>query len=291
VNSPPRPTRPDGPPTTFAPPSSAQAGWYPDPYGHAWARYFDGHRWTDHVSVTPVGPAARDEHPVLPLFPVLGAVVVLAGSLIANRALIDATLDERWNVFVYMAISVVVGYGPSVVWFLFVSRRWGTGHPRTDFGVRFRRSDLGWAPLIWLSTALGVGVVVRLIDLLGVPYRSNLDAQLATHRDRTEILAFAVAAVLFAPIIEEIIFRGLMLRGLLSTMTPLPAIAVQASVFGVAHAQPAFGRENIGLVIALTTVGVGFGIACYLLRRIGPVIIAHAMFNAAAVVYLLVNSG
>jgi uncharacterized protein DUF2510 len=27
-----------------------RAGWYPDPSGNGGMRYFDGYRWTDHVS-------------------------------------------------------------------------------------------------------------------------------------------------------------------------------------------------------------------------------------------------
>jgi Protein of unknown function (DUF2510) len=34
-----------------------RAGWYPDPSGSGGLRYFDGYRWTDHVSAPPAGPA------------------------------------------------------------------------------------------------------------------------------------------------------------------------------------------------------------------------------------------
>ena len=85
------------------------------------------------------------------------------------------------------------------------------------------------------------------------------------------------------------IFRGVMLRGLRSRLAAPLAILAQGALFGLAHIQPTFGRDNVGLVIALGLVGVGFGIGCYLVRRIGPTIIAHAMFNTAAVIYLLVE--
>ena len=48
-------------------------------------------------------------------------------------------------------------------------------------------------------------------------------------------------------------------------------------LFGAAHFDPDYGREGIGLIIALSVAGVGFGVGCYLLRRLGPAIIAHAV--------------
>ena len=65
------------------------------------------------------------------------------------------------------------------------------------------------------------------------------------------------------------------------------AIAVQAVVFGAAHAAPVFGMGNIGLVIVLSGVGAALGVGTYLLRRIGPAIIAHAIFNAVVVTLIL----
>jgi CAAX protease family protein len=271
----------------FGPPTTAPAGWYPDPQDSGAVRYFDGRRWTEHRAAAGPRRATGTAHPALPIVVAFGALVVLAASLIANRALIES-LDDDWNIFALMAISAIVGYGPSVAWCVFASRRWGTGQPLRDFGVSFRWVDLGWGPIIWLATTLTTGVVVQLVRALDVPYRSNLDTGTGS-RDRTAIAAFAIAAVVVAPFVEEVIFRGMMLRGLRSRLPAAVAIAVQGGLFGLAHVQPTFGRENIGLVIALAVVGTGFGIGCYLVRRIGPTIIAHALFNGAAVIYLLVE--
>ena len=86
-----------------------------------------------------------------------------------------------------------------------------------------------------------------------------------------------------APIVEEALFRGAVMRGLLSKMAAVWAIGIQAVLFGAAHFDPDFGRESIGLIIALSVAGVGLGLGCYLLRRLGPVIIAHAVMNAVAI--------
>lgn len=286
---------------TFPPPSGARAGWYPDPYGQPWARYYDGHRWTHHQSQLGQSHAGYQqggqgwstpvEHPTLPFPVVIGAVLILAGSLIGSRPLLDTLIDRDWPVPLLMTFSVVVGYAPSVLWLWFVSKRWGSGHPFADFGVRFRWVDLGWGPLVWISTLFGMGITLQIVKALDIPYRGNLDlsltAMFAADVNRTAVVSLVVSTVLFAPIIEEAIFRGAVLRGLLSTMPAVPAVALQGVLFGGAHFNPDFGRDSIGLMIVLAVAGIGFGLAAFLLRRIGPTIIAHAILNGVAITVAL----
>ena len=96
-----------------------------------------------------------------------------------------------------------------------------------------------------------------------------------------------ITAVIAAPIVEEMVFRGVVLRGLRSRMSAVLAVAVQGLLFGAAHIDPVRGAGNVGLVVVLSGVGVAFGIASQLLRRIGPSIVAHALFNAAVLVLVL----
>jgi hypothetical protein len=69
----------------------------------------------------------------------------------------------------------------------------------------------------------------------------------------------------------------------------VPAIALQGLLFGFAHADPVRGAGNLGLGLVLSGVGVALGTSAYLLRRIGPTIVAHAIFNG--VVLLIILSG
>ena len=99
--------------------------------------------------------------------------------------------------------------------------------------------------------------------------------------------ALFIAAVICAPVVEEALFRGAVLRGLLSRMGAVSAIAIQAVLFGLAHFDPDFGRESIGLIIVLSVAGVGLGLAAFLLRRLGPAIVAHAVMNGVAITVVL----
>jgi membrane protease YdiL (CAAX protease family) len=283
-------SQPAGP---FGPPRSAPAGWYPDPYGSVYTRYFDGYRWTSYVAhpghTQPVARRPETPHPVLPIPIAIGAIAILAGSLIASRELLDSLIDRDWNIVVYMLIAVVVGYGPSLAWMWYASQRWGTGRVFADLGVSFRWVDLAWGPLIWISIVAAVGIAVGLMRVLDIPYRGNLDVDNGSplQHDNTAIAALLVSAVICAPVVEEALFRGAVMRGLLSKMAAVWAIGIQAVLFGVAHFDPDFGRESIGLIIALSVAGAGLGLACFLLRRLGPVIIAHAVMNAVAITVVL----
>jgi membrane protease YdiL (CAAX protease family) len=97
------------------------------------------------------------------------------------------------------------------------------------------------------------------------------------------------AAVVLAPVVEELVFRGLLLRSLARVMRAPWAILIQAFLFGLLHLNPEAGIANLGLVVILTGVGAVFGTAAHRLGRIGPTIIAHAIFNG--VVLALVLSG
>lgn len=267
------------------PPTSAPAGWYPDPEGRPALRYFDGRVWLD-----PVGPRlapARAPHDTLPVAAAVGALVILLASLVGGRLLIELLIGLRWPVLVYAGLLAVIGYGPSVLWCWYVSRRWGTGRLSTDIGLRFRWSDLGWGPLIWISAVVCQVVVAAVVLTIDIPTSSNTEGIAELDADRSYVIALLITAVVAAPIVEEMVFRGVVMRGLLARLGIVLTIALQAVLFGLAHVDPVRGVGNIGLVLILSGVGVALGVAAFLLRRIGPVIIAHAIFNGVVLALVL----
>ena len=69
------------------PPAGAPAGWYPDPFGQPAQRYYDGRGWTDHLAVhAPALRPAAVPHRTLPIEVALGAIAVLAASLLGARS-------------------------------------------------------------------------------------------------------------------------------------------------------------------------------------------------------------
>lgn len=229
----------------------------------------------------------RAPHPTLPLPAGVGAIVVLVVSLLGSKYVLDLLVDFEWPVVVYVALLGMLGYGPSLVWWWYATRRWGSGRRFHDVGIAPRWSDLGWGPLVWIAT-IGVQVAVgAIVVALDVPLSNNTDDIGDLSVDRTYAVAIVITAVIAAPIVEELVFRGLVMRSLLSKVPAMVAIPAQGILFGVAHVDPARGIGNIGLAIVLSAVGISFGTAAYLLRRIGPTMVAHAIFNGIVMILLL----
>ena len=242
------------------------------------------------VSIPPLDPATPAHvESTLPVAAAIGAIAVLTTSLVASKYLLDAVVDLGWPVAVYVLLLATVGYGPSVWWCWYASRRWATGRLGPDIGLSPRWADLGWGPVVWLG-ALGAQLAAASIVIaLGLPIASNADAISDVDVDRTYVVSIVITAVIAAPLVEEMVFRGVVMRGLRRRLHIVAVVILQGVLFGAAHVDPVRGAGNVGLVLVLSSVGVAFGVATALLRRLGPAIVAHALFNA--VVLLVVLTG
>ena len=238
-------------------------------------------------STTAAPPATSDFVPTLPLVAAVGAIGVLSGSLIVSKYLLDSIVGFGWPVAVYVALLAAVGYGPSLWWCWFASRRWGTGDLGSDIGLTPRLADLAWGPVIWLG-AIGAQIVVgAVIVALGVPLVGNTEGIEQISADRTYVVSLVITAMIAAPIVEEMVFRGVVMRGLRSRLPMVAVVVLQGLLFGAAHIDPVRGVGNVGLVFVLAGVGVAFGIAVALFGRIGPSMVAHALFNGAVLLVVL----
>ena len=234
-------------------------------------------------------PASKPEPPTLPIVAAYGAIAVLMASLVASKYLLDAVVGFGWPVVVYVALLALAAYGPSLVWCRVASRRWGTGDLGVDIGLQPRLADLGWGPVVWLC-AIGAQIAVAAVVVgLGIPVASNTDTLNEVRDDRTYVIALVITAVVAAPIVEEMVFRGVVMRGLRSRLSIVPVVVVQGVLFGAAHFDPVRGTGNLGLVMVLAGVGIAFGVATAIFGRLGPAIVAHALFNG--VILLVVLTG
>jgi membrane protease YdiL (CAAX protease family) len=225
----------------------------------------------------------------LPIAAAIGAIAVLTTSLVTSKYLLDAVVDLGWPVAVYVLLLATVGYGPSVWWCWYASRRWATGRLGRDIGLAARWSDLGWGPVVWLGAIGAQLAAAALVIALGLPIASNTDAINEVDVDRTYVVSIVITAVIAAPLVEEMVFRGVVMRGLRSRLHLVAVVVVQGVLFGAAHVDPVRGSGNVGLVVVLSGVGIAFGVATALLHRLGPAIVAHALFNG--VVLLVVLTG
>lgn len=100
--------------------------------------------------------------------------------------------------------------------------------------------------------------------------------------------ALVFVLVLCAPIIEEALFRGIIIRGLLSwRISSWLAILVQGAGFALIHIPESFTPVTIGALIYLFLGGILLGIVRWRTGSLVPTVIAHAFYNAFVLVATL----
>ena len=164
---------------------------------------------------------------------------------------------------------------------LVASRRKGTGDLSQDFGFSFRWTDA--------AAGLPIGVVCQLllVPLIYLPLQqfvSKHDLEAPVRRVTNSahgagFIALAIVVVVGAPVVEELFFRGLVLRSLQRRFGDVWAVVGSAMLFGVAHFEPLQLPALVGL-------GVVLGVMAVYNKRLGPSIFAHAGFNLVTMIAL-----
>lgn len=226
-------------------------------------------------------------HPRLPIIVAVVAVVLTAVPLALDGLVAEWFADTELPLPLVVLPMALFVYGPALAWWWLASCRVGSGRAVDDAGLFFRATDLGWGPLVWLGCLLGEITVGTVVLLVGIPTASNTTGLQSGDGDATYVATIVVLTVVVAPFAEEIVFRGLVLRGLLGRVGPVSAVLLQAVLFGLAHVDPARGPGNIGLVLILSAAGVVLGGAAYVFRRLGPSIVGHAILNGVVVTLVL----
>jgi membrane protease YdiL (CAAX protease family) len=165
------------------------------------------------------------------------------------------------------------------------------------FGSRSTRRDLGLA--VRLPTDLVLGIVVGLAGLLAAtavqlalspfPDLTGTNTNFIEEQSGSVVgtVVVVVSTLIGAPIVEELFFRGLLQRSM--ARIGLAAAFVQAIVFGLIHVTPSEGLGNVGIVLGVGVFGLVLGLAARHFGRLGPTMIGHAVFNADAVIPLLLK--
>ena len=139
-----------------------------------------------------------------------------------------------------------------------------------------------WGPLAiaWLGAYVILvcyAAAIALLESLGL----NIEAfkggnTIDFDHGRIElVLALGVAAVVGAPLSEELLFRALLHRGLRGYWRPLPALALSGALFGVFHL-------NLAVIAPFAAIGALWAWAYEESGSLWTTIAAHAAVNAFA---------
>jgi CAAX protease family protein len=154
------------------------------------------------------------------------------------------------------------------------------------FGLRVPRRN--WATLAWATVGLvGVSTLADvLVDLAGA--RLGVETHWTDgFQERLvwgtpgEVLADAIDSCVFAPVLEEPLFRGVLYATLRLRLRTAPATLVSAAIFALAH-----GYGVVGFVSVFAS-GVLWALAYERTRSLLPGMLAHAASNVQATVIVL----
>jgi uncharacterized protein len=241
----------------------------------------------DYAPTVRVAPEDHRFHPGVAL---VGYLVALSIALIGSLALIgifgyaDKKLDDfpLWLVL----LSQVPQWAGLLGVTLFASRHWGTGRFRDDFGLRFRASDLAGVPIGVGLQLIFVPVLYWFLELVGLDISQlNKPAEQLSDKARGGfgVAMLMVLVVIGAPFVEELFFRGLVLRSFQAGHRDGLALVGSAVMFAVIHFQP---LQFPGLLL----FGLVAGYAAQRTRRLGLAMAIHLGFNLTAVIGLLIRS-
>lgn len=145
-----------------------------------------------------------------------------------------------------------------------------------EFHLSFSRMPLGSFLLIIL-TGLALMVVLNPIESLIPMPEIFIESYLSMMQmDAVSFLTVVIAA----PLLEEILFRGIILEGFLHNYSPRKAILLSALIFALVHLNP---LQMIGAFF----IGIFLGWVYWRTRTLLPVIGLHFLNNLISFLYLM----
>jgi membrane protease YdiL (CAAX protease family) len=280
-------------------------GWHRDPAGAPALRWWDGQAWTGYTAPLPhrdprppldrhmAELRARDPRPwgARPVvFPIVAYVVaILVGS--AAAAAIDPGSRVGKLAFATtanVALDAIVVAGAILAGREIAARYGGWG---AAFGLlRPRWKDVaialgGFGVIMVARVVLGI-VIVAAGGADQLREAQNLKGN-GGHIDPAVVALLVVVAVIAAPVIEEFVFRGLLLRTFMQRWSFWPAALVSSLIFAVGHTYEV--NTLAGAAILAANVGIIGVVHCCLVRytgRLSPAMMSHALVNGLAVLVL-----
>lgn len=189
--------------------------------------------------------------------------IVVLGVLLLSPVLIilKRLIGEEASFFIYYLLAIGI---PFLV--VYSIRKKKTGSNSFNLAIENRRV----IPFIIVGTiALFVGIDIPIGNLIPMP--ESIKEMLAGFGSQTGIFTF-LAMVIAAPILEELIFRGIILDGLLKNYSPIKSIFISSFLFGLVHLNP---WQFLGGLL----FGSFIGWVYYRSKSLSLSIIIHAVVN------------
>lgn len=214
------------------------------------------------------------------------AIAWIAGQLLATALLAASGYSRSSDAPLPLVLASTMA-----VWLCLLSamvhtsRRFGCGRFVSDYGLQVRRADL-------FGVAIGALCQLLVIPSLYLPLQAiwpdrfaedqvqQNASDLANRASGASTLLLIMVVVIGAPIVEELVYRGLIQRALSSRLSTPVAVAATAALFTLIHFRPV---EYPGLAVFAVVLGV----AAAATGRLGLPIAIHIGFNATGLLMVM----
>lgn len=192
-------------------------------------------------------------------------------------------LAENTNLILIITDVLVVLF----LWVFFAIRK---KKLTTEAGMR--KFSVSYVP--WIILTGGALAVFISFALAFLPEAWLMEYAAASEDLAGTLTAVAlISTVLVAPIVEEILFRGIILSRLRKAMPVAPAILLSSLVFGLMHGQILWiaYAAFLGIILALVAVRTKSILATILLHvtfNLAGMLVPHLVSEASAAVYMAI---
>jgi membrane protease YdiL (CAAX protease family) len=183
-----------------------------------------------------------------------------------------------------LILSMVAEAGIVVVAAMYTFRKYGGSWERLGLGpITWRHAAWGLAAFVGaIIFAFAYGLIIEALDAEAL--KSDCDDQLPKDiLNNTALLALAGITIIgFAPLCEEIFFRGFIFTGLANGWGVVAGIVASGFVFSMAH----LGLNLHKTFVPILGIGIIFAFCYWRSGNLVSTILAHLIFNSMSYVVL-----
>lgn len=174
-------------------------------------------------------------------------------------------------------VAQCLAWSVFIVALIIASDRFGSGRFVNDYQARVKPVDVIGIPIGVLTQLVVVPLLYKPLEMIWEDTFTNdkLSESAKELVDRASgggMVLLVIMVCVGAPIIEELVYRGLLQGSFAARFNHVPALLVAATIFALIHGRPveAPGLFVVGLVCGLCALSTG---------RLGMAIACHVGFN------------
>ena len=218
------------------------------------------------------------------LLVILGLLLFAVWFVGLDMSGVRSHLSQLWYFLILLAVTELIAV---VIWVLLP--RWILRRHDAGEAIRWRRPQRSdwYLAVLALIVMVAIWIAFTLIaDEAGWWWAVRADPPegWTAFPNWWVAAAFAFAAVIMAPYVEETLFRGFMVGGLTHVWWVVPSVLLSAALFAAAH-------RDLTVMIPFALFGIVFSVLYLRSRHLTAPAIAHAGWNLGVTVLLLLEYG